>query len=159
MGSEMCIRDRLKDKLKKAKENGYNLEKVTRDLSDVYTMHYKEKEESKDEGEQVFYTGGNSKLRCANCGKLGHKKQDCWDLVGKPKGNPKRNGNRKRGNRNGGRRKFQGKCNHCGKKGHKKEDCWDLHGKPGEQANNASCLLYTSPSPRDLSTSRMPSSA
>ena len=25
--------------------------------------------------------------------------------------------------------------------------------------NNTSCLLYTSPSPRDLSTSRMPSSA
>ena len=25
--------------------------------------------------------------------------------------------------------------------------------------NNAACLLYTSPSPRDLSTSRMPSSA
>ena len=27
------------------------------------------------------------------------------------------------------------------------------------EALNASCLLYTSPSPRDLSTSRMPSSA
>ena len=27
------------------------------------------------------------------------------------------------------------------------------------QAQDASCLLYTSPSPRDLSTSRMPSSA
>ena len=26
-------------------------------------------------------------------------------------------------------------------------------------ADNAGCLLYTSPSPRDLSTSRMPSSA
>ena len=26
-------------------------------------------------------------------------------------------------------------------------------------ANNGTCLLYTSPSPRDLSTSRMPSSA
>ena len=26
-------------------------------------------------------------------------------------------------------------------------------------SNNPSCLLYTSPSPRDLSTSRMPSSA
>ena len=29
-------------------------------------------------------------------------------------------------------------------------------GKPGR---NIACLLYTSPSPRDLSTSRMPSSA
>ena len=28
-----------------------------------------------------------------------------------------------------------------------------------EVKNNSSCLLYTSPSPRDLSTSRMPSSA
>ena len=29
----------------------------------------------------------------------------------------------------------------------------------GVQAANSGCLLYTSPSPRDLSTSRMPSSA
>ena len=29
----------------------------------------------------------------------------------------------------------------------------------GEEDNPISCLLYTSPSPRDLSTSRMPSSA
>ena len=32
---------------------------------------------------------------------------------------------------------------------------WDLFKYPGIR----SCLLYTSPSPRDLSTSRMPSSA
>ena len=32
-----------------------------------------------------------------------------------------------------------------------------LYGLDGEQATT--CLLYTSPSPRDLSTSRMPSSA
>ena len=30
---------------------------------------------------------------------------------------------------------------------------------PGNAAGNYTCLLYTSPSPRDLSTSRMPSSA
>ena len=29
----------------------------------------------------------------------------------------------------------------------------------GDGGKGASCLLYTSPSPRDLSTSRMPSSA
>ena len=29
----------------------------------------------------------------------------------------------------------------------------------GDSASNVICLLYTSPSPRDLSTSRMPSSA
>ena len=29
----------------------------------------------------------------------------------------------------------------------------------GESGSGKSCLLYTSPSPRDLSTSRMPSSA
>ena len=29
----------------------------------------------------------------------------------------------------------------------------------GEEAMSKACLLYTSPSPRDLSTSRMPSSA
>ena len=29
----------------------------------------------------------------------------------------------------------------------------------GEHSNIMDCLLYTSPSPRDLSTSRMPSSA
>ena len=32
-------------------------------------------------------------------------------------------------------------------------------GKLGERVWNRVCLLYTSPSPRDLSTSRMPSSA
>ena len=31
--------------------------------------------------------------------------------------------------------------------------------EPEIAANIATCLLYTSPSPRDLSTSRMPSSA
>ena len=31
--------------------------------------------------------------------------------------------------------------------------------KPWKQNPNYFCLLYTSPSPRDLSTSRMPSSA
>ena len=30
---------------------------------------------------------------------------------------------------------------------------------PGAQTGEFTCLLYTSPSPRDLSTSRMPSSA
>ena len=30
---------------------------------------------------------------------------------------------------------------------------------PGNMKDTPSCLLYTSPSPRDLSTSRMPSSA
>ena len=41
-----------------------------------------------------------------------------------------------------------------------------LHGLPADKARNCfsqllatACLLYTSPSPRDLSTSRMPSSA
>ena len=32
-------------------------------------------------------------------------------------------------------------------------------GDAGKQVNRIYCLLYTSPSPRDLSTSRMPSSA
>ena len=35
----------------------------------------------------------------------------------------------------------------------------DLRGEAPPRAVVASCLLYTSPSPRDLSTSRMPSSA
>ena len=34
-----------------------------------------------------------------------------------------------------------------------------IDGSPGSINNANSCLLYTSPSPRDLSTSRMPSSA
>ena len=43
------------------------------------------------------------------------------------------------------------------------EDCWvapdaNLIGKVVLE-ESSSCLLYTSPSPRDLSTSRMPSSA
>ena len=87
------LKDEINDKSK-----GCNLEQVIRDLSEVYTLHYKDKEESTEEGERVFYTGGNSKLKCAHCGKLGHKKTECWEIVGKPKGNPKKNENRKRGN-------------------------------------------------------------
>ena len=34
-----------------------------------------------------------------------------------------------------------------------------LHGGVGDMVAVGACLLYTSPSPRDLSTSRMPSSA
>ena len=34
-----------------------------------------------------------------------------------------------------------------------------LESQPTASPDNSSCLLYTSPSPRDLSTSRMPSSA
>ena len=41
--------------------------------------------------------------------------------------------------------------------GEGKDPFWPVVQKGGEDA--ASCLLYTSPSPRDLSTSRMPSSA
>ena len=39
---------------------------------------------------------------------------------------------------------------------------WKVEGESGvrqKQQENMFCLLYTSPSPRDLSTSRMPSSA
>ena len=34
-----------------------------------------------------------------------------------------------------------------------------INEKGGDARNTLGCLLYTSPSPRDLSTSRMPSSA
>ena len=36
---------------------------------------------------------------------------------------------------------------------------WEAQGQWVEAAESYGCLLYTSPSPRDLSTSRMPSSA
>ena len=36
---------------------------------------------------------------------------------------------------------------------------WCFKTEPDETMNNRSCLLYTSPSPRDGSISRMPSSA
>ena len=39
------------------------------------------------------------------------------------------------------------------------EEYLPSHGKIGTRCSSCSCLLYTSPSPRDLSTSRMPSSA
>ena len=40
-----------------------------------------------------------------------------------------------------------------------RKDIWTIHGKVSGWAKVYRCLLYTSPSPRDLSTSRMPSSA
>ena len=43
-------------------------------------------------------------------------------------------------------------CNDCGL-------VVDDKASAGQNDNAGSCLLYTSPSPRDLSTSRMPSSA
>ena len=42
--------------------------------------------------------------------------------------------------------------------GHAMHDVWE-HIPGHEYAESIFCLLYTSPSPRDLSTSRMPSSA
>ena len=39
------------------------------------------------------------------------------------------------------------------------QDVADLHDQTLESGHLYTCLLYTSPSPRDLSTSRMPSSA
>ena len=45
-------------------------------------------------------------------------------------------------------------------KGRGLEDMEDSYGiKLWDMGKNITCLLYTSPSPRDLSTSRMPSSA
>ena len=39
------------------------------------------------------------------------------------------------------------------------ETLWIMVGVNSVKSKNIACLLYTSPSPRDLSTSRMPSSA
>ena len=50
-------------------------------------------------------------------------------------------------------------CEKCDFKCNKKSD-WDRHILTRKHVNGHNgCLLYTSPSPRDLSTSRMPSSA
>ena len=48
------------------------------------------------------------------------------------------------------------KCKECGLELHQPERL-ERHMKKAH--GNVPCLLYTSPSPRDLSTSRMPSSA
>ena len=41
-----------------------------------------------------------------------------------------------------------------------KDNTWGIRaGQQNDQGRYYACLLYTSPSPRDLSTSRMPSSA
>ena len=42
-------------------------------------------------------------------------------------------------------------CSNCNETGHSRKNCLTIECR--------NCLLYTSPSPRDLSTSRMPSSA
>ena len=55
------------------------------------------------------------------------------------------------------------RCWHCGSSQHFRAQCpesrrgGDVNHKSSEYSRG--CLLYTSPSPRDLSTSRMPSSA
>ena len=46
-----------------------------------------------------------------------------------------------------------------GRAGHDRRGRHPAHGVPSSRRMTWICLLYTSPSPRDLSTSRMPSSA
>ena len=52
----------------------------------------------------------------------------------------------------------QGETAYCAAWIYTKEDC-HLKDENGQFDYDNVCLLYTSPSPRDLSTSRMPSSA
>ena len=50
--------------------------------------------------------------------------------------------------------------NTAGRNGYSTWSAWDAQGREWKFQKDVSiCLLYTSPSPRDLSTSRMPSSA
>ena len=83
--------------------------------------------------------------KCVNCGKEGHLAADC------------RGPKRELGQR---------PCFICGKTGHIARDCKEPK-TPGPRAAHVAetgqaslpCLLYTSPSPRDRTRSRMPSSA
>ena len=107
--------------------------------------HRQRKSSHRTSGRQA----GSSSLKCIRCGREGHRECD-----------------RARGKR----------CNKCGKTDHFARAC--LGGNSSVNAvqqtperfsdeevfhiptdKHSDCLLYTSPSPRDLSTSRMPSSA
>ena len=52
-----------------------------------------------------------------------------------------------------------GKCKYCNQDMTNQESFVAFYPKGKAHYDCMSCLLYTSPSPRDLSTSRMPSSA
>ena len=66
--------------------------------------------------------------KCDNCGKMGHKKKDCWAKGGGASGKGKGGGGSSSRGASSSPKKFEGKCDNCGKVGHKKRDCWS---KPG----------------------------
>ena len=63
--------------------------------------------------------------KCDNCGKVGHKKKDCWS---KPQSMGRGKGASTRPMGPSQNKKFDGKCNNCGRTGHMKKDCWAAGG-------------------------------
>jgi len=74
--------------------------------------------------------GKKVKTKCTQCGKIGHKKEKCWEIVGKPE-------------KKGGQSKFTGECFYCKKVGHREVDCFAKKRDQGKQNDSANVGIQT----------------
>ena len=98
-----------------------NLDNLQTAMKIVYRMDKAGNEnddDSDDDGTEMALQGTDSKVKCYNCGKEGHKAYQCKD-------SKRNNGKGKGQNGYDKKRKFNGKCNNCGKIGHMIKDCWE----------------------------------
>ena len=132
------------------------LSEVKDDLRQIYAQYKNSSgnNRSNRSGESMLMARKQFKGMCNNCGKLGHKAKDCWDL---DKNKSKRPANYKakesaqflsnlnngnNGNNNNNSANSDGKviCTWCGKENHTEDKCYrKKNGKPKktEQANSA----------------------
>lgn len=69
---------------------------------------------------------GKNQIRCFNCNKLGHKKSECYQIVGFPnnRGINKNNGYRGQQRNNDFANRGDIECHYCRKRGHKADKCF-----------------------------------
>ena len=115
----------------------YTISKIRAKLNGKYQKIKKRNDEGtseyegKGETEAALYGSGGFKGRCYNCGKYGHKSEDCPE--------------KKRSNNGKGREryprskteKFNGKCFFCGKWGHTKAECRERKKMLQQQGNDS----------------------